>query len=96
MPRSIETKLHMFQFFPGVSPYICTLIWDSINIDTPSTTFTPLKILWALFFLKCYSTEDVSERISNVDQKNLQAEIGVHGQGNFSNSRLRLVIKRFY
>lgn len=59
------------------------LIWNYININATYTNFTPSLHLWALFLLKCHTTEHVS--YFKRRPENIQREGLVHGEGHFSN-----------
>lgn len=59
--------LRKFKALFGVSPIICSKLWfDILKMDE---CFQPHHLLWGLFFLKCYATEDVCSIIAQSDNK---------------------------
>lgn len=54
-----QTELRRFKSIYGVSPSICTVLWDKIYDIIPPGSH-PHHLLYGLRFLKTYSTESVS------------------------------------
>lgn len=52
----------------GVTPKICSLLWNFV-LPFLSTDCSPCHLLWALMFLKCYSTEEINRSIVMCDEK---------------------------
>lgn len=61
------TGYRKFRAFFGVSPYTCEILWISIQNKRQNTEIKHL--LWCLFFLKRYNTENVNAAIIGVDEK---------------------------
>lgn len=57
-----------FRSFFGVSPAVCSLVWDTIGTNLPRGGM-PEHLLWALMFLKIYSTEHVHCSFAKCDEK---------------------------
>ena len=57
-----ETK---FRALFGVTPEICTNIWDEI-MDTVPPGGKPIHLMWALLFLKVYGTGTVNSELTGV------------------------------
>ena len=60
-----------FRAFFGVAPQVCAKLWSSCSVNLPSST-KPTHLLWALNFLKVYSTIEVLAAIAGVDEKTLR------------------------
>ncbi len=52
----------------GATPTVCSRIWALINCTVPAGG-VPKHLLWALIFLKVYSTEHVHSALTNIDEK---------------------------
>lgn len=49
-----------FRAHTGTTPDVCSLIWNRISANEQRSSYMqPVHLLWALHFLKVYSTEDV-------------------------------------
>lgn len=65
---SRETELRRFRSLFGVSPSTCAHVWQAMRNEIPPGG-RPIHLLWALLFLKVYSTENVNSLISGADEK---------------------------
>lgn len=75
--QSKAIQLRRFKSFFGVTPYICVLLWQYITFEPALSTTSPSHLLWALFFLKCYTTEDISRAIFDVDSKTFRSKVWI-------------------
>ena len=57
-----------FRGFFGVSPSIYAATWSKLRSFIPRGA-APAHLLWALMFLKNYSTEHVNSALAGVDEK---------------------------
>ena len=68
-PKSFTSVAYRrFRGIFGVSPETCASLWNLIGEKAPSGS-VPVHLLWALLFLKSYSTEHVNSVIAGVDEK---------------------------
>ena len=65
---SVAIANRRFRGLFGVSPDICAAIWNKLRMLLPRGA-APAHLLWALLFLKNYSTEHVNSVIAGVDEK---------------------------
>lgn len=63
--------LRRFKSFFGVTPYVCSLIWDKIKNDVPNGG-DPKHLLWCLNFLKQNSVEHYRRAIFYADEKTIR------------------------
>lgn len=63
--------LRRFQSFFGVTPHVCSLIWDKIKHSIPNGG-DPKHVLWCLCFLKQYSVEHCRRSIFHADEKTIR------------------------
>lgn len=61
------TSHRRFRSFYGISPNVCSAVWQMIE-DKPAGA-QPKHLLWCLLFLKRYNTEHVNAAIVKVDEK---------------------------
>lgn len=62
------TERRRFQQNYGISPFMCTILWSKLS-PTLHKNCRPKHMLYALRFLKTYSTEDVSAVAEGCDEK---------------------------
>ena len=65
---SDSSKLSTYHALSGTTPHITKLIWNEIYQKCPKSS-SPKHLLWALQFLKTYSTEAVHCSITKSDPK---------------------------
>lgn len=65
--NSSLTGHRKFKTFYGVSPEVCSILWNRIA-DKPSGS-EPKHLLWCMLFLKNYNKEHVNASIVGVDEK---------------------------
>lgn len=63
--------LRRFKSFFGITPLICSLIWNKIEQAVPSGG-APKHLLWSLCFLKQYSVEHTRRAIFHADEKTIR------------------------
>ena len=56
--RSNVLSDRIFRALFGVTSNVCTIIWEKLEVNV-TTDKDPNHLLWALLFLKVYSTEEV-------------------------------------
>ena len=62
-----------FREFFGVSPVICSIIWDIlVSVQSIPSSGKPCHLLWTLLFLKRYLTEHVMSSIVGTDEKTIR------------------------
>ena len=66
--RSELTELRRFKALFGVSPLVCTVLWNKIGRSKPKKS-SPTHLLWALLFLRVYSNEHTNRALTGVDEK---------------------------
>ena len=60
--KSEKRQLELFSAHFGASPDICVLLWhESTPHDPSGGKMRPVHLLWALYFLRCYPTEEQLE-----------------------------------
>lgn len=73
--RSVMSKynvaLRRFKSFFGVTPKVCSIIWNLIKNVAPRGAQTK-HLLWCLSFLKEYSTEHYRRSIFKADEKTMR------------------------
>ncbi len=57
-----------FRAYFGTSSKVCCFLWVMVKESVP-VHCQPVYLLWALMFLKTYSTENVNASIALVDEK---------------------------
>lgn len=62
------TGYRRFRAFFGVDPIVCSIVWEQLKNDRPPRS-KPKHLMWALMFLKIYTTENVFRGIVGVDEK---------------------------
>lgn len=68
-----DTKEKRFKLMFWMFPSTCAVVWEVLNETTNfSDPICPSHLLWGLFFLKCYTTEQVQRTIFHVDTKTLR------------------------
>lgn len=68
---SKQTGLRRFKSFFGITPSVCSIIWDSLKNKIPAES-APKHLLWCLLFLKQYSVEHIRHTILNADEKTIR------------------------
>ncbi len=63
--------LRRFKALFGSTPQLCSLLWSLLADLHPLGGF-PRHLLWALMFLKLYSTEHVHSTLAGVDEKSFR------------------------
>ena len=62
-----------FREFFGVSPVICSTVWETLlSTQSIPSSGKPCHLLWALLFLKRYLTEHVMSSIIGADEKTIR------------------------
>ena len=65
---SSVTLLHHFKALLEVPPLVCNLAWNILGPSLPAKT-RPKHLLWALVFLKVYTTEHRNCKLTGADEK---------------------------
>lgn len=60
-----------FTSFFGVTPYVCSIIWEKL-LPTLPIGGEPKHFLWALTFLRQYAVEHYRHSIFNADEKTIR------------------------
>lgn len=68
---SNKTTLRRFKSFFGVTPLLCSIIWEKIESSAPSES-KPKHLLWTLYFLKQYDVEHTRRPLLNADEKTIR------------------------
>lgn len=68
---SDKTKLRRFKSFFGVTPPVCSIIWQRIKNRAPAGS-QPKHLLWCLLFLKQYGIEHTRRSILDADEKTIR------------------------
>lgn len=63
--------LRRFKAFFGVTPHVCSLLWDKIKNDVPNGG-DPKHMLWSLSFLKQNAVEHYRRSIFHADEKTIR------------------------
>lgn len=71
MKSSQALRLRRFKSFFGVTPEVCSLVWEKIKDVVPSNS-KPKYLLWCLYFMKQYSTEHVRRSLFKADEKTIR------------------------
>lgn len=71
LSESRKTILRRYKSFFGISPTVCSIVWQESKDDHPHGA-TPKHLLWALSFLKQYSTEHYRRSIFQADEKTIR------------------------
>jgi hypothetical protein len=71
VPSSLsKQKFDSFRTYFGTFPLICSVLWAKVDpLNTISLRARPIHLLWALLFMKQYSTENFHGDIVGCDQK---------------------------
>lgn len=72
--NSTIVGIRRFKAAFGVSPNICSMVWQMIKTDL-TQDFKEIHLLWTLFFLKCYNTESVNRSIFKCDEKTYRVRV---------------------
>ena len=71
--KSETEKLNTYQAHFGVSPEVTSKLWDLINNNEgKDLKVRPTHLLWALFFLKSYDTEETMSSRIDVSRKTVR------------------------
>lgn len=71
-PKENEnTRQRRFKSFFGVTPHVCLLVWNKIQLDAPSGA-EPKHLLWCLNFLKEYPVEHTRKALLNANEKTIR------------------------
>ena len=74
--RSHATQNQHFKVLCGFHPTVCTIVWGELKWSMLVKDACKLKhLLWALIFLKTYTTESPLAVAIGVDEKTLQKRI---------------------
>jgi len=65
---AVRTRNRRFLSCFGISPNVCSCLWMLVRPLLPDGA-TPLHLLWALFFLKVYGTEEHNASVAGCDEK---------------------------
>lgn len=71
LTRSANIALRRFKSFFGVTPIVCSIIWEKLTDELPAGA-EPKHLLWSLLFLKQYSNEHNRRSIVNADEKSIR------------------------
>lgn len=69
--RSASVALRRFKALFGVTPVVCSIIWEKIRASIPKGG-EPKHLLWALLFLKQYSDEHARRSTVGADEKTMR------------------------
>lgn len=69
--QSKTLGLRRFKSFFGITPDLCSLIWNKINASAP-TGAEPKHLLWSLFYLKQYDVEHTRRTLFHTDEKTIR------------------------
>lgn len=69
--NSENVGLRRFKSLFGVTPLICSIIWNKIRPNIKNGC-SPKHLLWTLMFLRNYNTEETNRAILNVDEKTIR------------------------
>ena len=65
---SVLSENRSFRSLFGVTPYVCSVLWDLLRTNMPQAS-RPIHLLWALLFPKVYGSETTHRTIARVDAK---------------------------
>lgn len=68
---SKATTLRRFKSFFGISPSVCSIIWELLKYELVPDS-QPKHLLWCLCFLKQYNTEHLRRSIFKADEKTVR------------------------
>jgi hypothetical protein len=73
----VPHQLRLFKAHFGVSPFIASCLWNRMEDERtlPLQEARPTHLLWALMFLKLYSSEDTLSRIVNASAKTFRQRV---------------------
>lgn len=71
MTRSTSVALRRFKSFFGVTPIVCSIIWEKLSDELPPLA-EPKHLLWTLLFLKQYGNEHTRRAIVRADEKTIR------------------------
>lgn len=74
--KSERVGMRRYKSMFGVTPCICHIIWKLIQPKLPNGS-SPIHLLWALYFLKNYNTEEVNRAVFRADEKTIRKWIWV-------------------
>lgn len=63
--------LRRFKAFFGVTPKVCGIIWELLKNKKPDNS-KPEHLLWALIFLRQYSSESTNKSLLKADEKTIR------------------------
>lgn len=69
--KSVAVGLRRFKSFFGVSPEVCSIVWNLIR-DQSEFDVEPKHLLWGLLFLKQCDVEHVRRAIIKSDEKTIR------------------------
>lgn len=69
--RSPSTSLRRFKSFFGITPSMCTIVWNKLKDKAPIGS-KPKHLLWCLFFLKQYPIEHIRQSVLGADEKTIR------------------------
>lgn len=69
--KSKYKSLRKFKVYFGVTPEICSIIWQKIKDKVP-VGGEPKHLLWTLHFFKKYSNEHIRRSFLNADEKTIR------------------------
>lgn len=69
--QKLSTKNRRFKSFFGITPKVCSIVWEKIRHDRP-IGFSPKHLLWGLNFLKQYTNEENRHSIFQADEKTIR------------------------
>ena len=65
------TQVQQFKSLFGVSPFVCSKAWNSIQLEIADTA-RPVHLFRSLLFLKTYATANVLRMLAGADTKTLR------------------------
>lgn len=71
LTSSRNTALRRFKSFFGITPNVCSIVWEQIKLEAPLGA-EPKHLLWCLSFLKQYSVEHYRRSIFGADEKTMR------------------------
>lgn len=89
--NSERVGMRRYKAMFGVTPNVCHIIWKLIQPNLPKGS-VPIHLLWALYFLKNYNSEEVNRVVLRADEKTIRKWVWVFVD---HLSRLRVVSQKF-
>lgn len=74
--NSERVGMRRYKAMFGVTPNVCHIIWKLIQSRLPEGN-TPTHLLWTLYFLKNYNTEEVNRAVFHADEKTIRKWVWV-------------------